>query len=102
MSKQVITEALEAQGRLQPGTEGWWQVWGASSRDVRAGDMVMVIWGKGTPDEEFAEYLIDEILDREIVAPKFKSSEGETFRIGALQPIILMRRGTHHTLADSL
>lgn len=93
------TAALDAQGPISPGTQGWWQVWGARAHNVRPGDLVMLIWGRGTEDERHAEYLIDEILSTDAVAPKFRAANGDIFRIGALMPIILLRQGTHHTLA---
>jgi hypothetical protein len=43
-----VTDALNAQGAIQPGTEGWWKVWGATLNDVRDGDLVMI--GTRSPD----------------------------------------------------
>jgi len=93
------TAALDAQGPISPGTQGWWQVWGARAHDVRSGDLVMLIWDRDTESARHAEYLISEVLSNDPVCPKFRSSNGEIFRIGALMPIILLRQGTHHTLA---
>ena len=29
-----MTAALDAEGALEPGTEGYWQVWGARTEDI--------------------------------------------------------------------
>ena len=90
---------VETQGRLAPGTRGWWQVWGAGVRDVRAGDLVL---GKREDGDQQA-MLIDELYDSPL-APMRQGfmADGERFTLGALCPIVLLRRGTHHTLAGSL
>jgi hypothetical protein len=99
----VIMEALDAQRGLQIGQEGWWEVWGASTQDIREGDMVMVRYGEpGSGD--ISEYLIQEttVPDglADICAPRFVTQEG-VIRIGMLQKIALLRKGTHHTLSDT-
>ena len=94
----IITNTLDAQGVLQPGEEGYWKIWGAHARDVQVGDLLMVRWNKADGSHEIGEYEIAELLDDEVIAPKFRATDGRTFRIGALQKIVLLRKGTHHTL----
>ena len=101
----IISDALDAQGTLQPGTEGWWQVWGARAQDIRPGDMVMMTY---TDAPEPIEFQVQEPAPRgdndlrDVVRPRFLATDGTHHHIGALQKIVVLRRGTRHTLADSI
>jgi len=34
------------------------------------------------------------------VRPRWRATDGELFTVGALQPIALLRKGTHNILSD--
>jgi hypothetical protein len=94
-----LTTALDAQGVLQPGEEGFWQVWGASIRDVCVGDLIMVKWSN--PDRTTAEITEHEVAEvRRDIPLGVTDTEGNRFRIGALQQFRLFRKGTHNTLSN--
>jgi hypothetical protein len=88
---------IEAQPRLAAGEEGWWKVYGASPRDIQAGDFVL------TRDDTDG-FLVDDVYVNEawrgirtgIVV------DGERQSIGTYCPIVLLRRGTKATLAGSV
>jgi hypothetical protein len=104
-SKGIVTEIIDAQnedngGVLQPGQEGYWKIWGASSRDVVAGDLVIARWEQEDGSHVLAEYAIQEKLDNgNGFAPRFLAESGESFRLGALQRIVVLRWGTGNTLS---
>ena len=84
------TETLEAQGELQPGDQGYWKVWGARPNDIRVGDIVMT---DGSEDQ------VAEIDRSDIVRVRIVTTTGDRFSLGALCPVIVLRWGTHNTLA---
>lgn len=84
---------FEAQPALQPGAAGWWRVWGAKPHHVRAGDIVIT---RG----ERPVFVTDTFTAK--AAPMRQGlvdQDGERFTLGALCPIVLVRPGTHNTLA---
>ena len=91
-----LTEALEAQGRLEPREPGWWQVWGASARHIQPGDLLMVKWA--ADDDAIEEIEVIEVEDH-LCGKRILRSTGKTAVIGHIQPIRLFRQGTKHTLA---
>ena len=99
---EPLTAALEREGTKQPGTIGWWKVYGARTMDVWEGDMAALKW----EDEGYREFLIREAVTPEglwdTCAPRFKVGPAEVIRIGQLQQIVLYLFGTHNTLADSV
>jgi hypothetical protein len=92
-------QEMEAQGRIAPGTEGWWEVWGASVRDVQAGDLVLAQSGV---DEQEAMLVDDTFTAKADPIRRGFVVEGERVTMGVLCKIVLLRRGTHHTLAESV
>lgn len=90
-------EEFEAQPELAPGDEGWWKVWGASTADVRVGDIVICEFDGVTYTKEIVQDRGDQIVGRQLT-----DAEGNKFMLGALQPIVLVRKGTQNTLADSV
>jgi hypothetical protein len=93
-----ITERLNAQnanGAMQPGTPGLWQVWGARAHNIRVGDFVMAKWADSG---EITEHEVISLENWPMGVQVFDSN-GAHIYIGGLQPIVLMRPGTHHTLA---
>lgn len=87
--------AFEAQGVLEPGTEGWWKVWGAQVHHVQAGDLVGSL-----VDGEMDWFLVEELFEAK-AAPLRQGfvTDGERTTLGVLCPIVLLRRGTHNVLA---
>src|ERR1051325_6212146 len=96
-ASKPITELLDKQGRIEPGTPGLWKVWGACARHIRVDDMVMLKW---PDDPEHYEYEVAKIEPAKTPWNfRLTSKAGETVVVGDLQPIILMRMDTHHMLA---
>jgi len=87
-------EEVKAQGILKPGDYGWWKVWGAQPKDIQPGDVVMV---KG--DEDWTEITGLFLSNAHPVRLGFWGEGGNRFTIGALCPVVVLRRGTHNMLA---
>jgi hypothetical protein len=86
---------LAAPERIEPGTEGWWQVYGATPDHVRAGDVLVML----DPDGELT---YDEVATATVrsVDVRYTDPAGAVFRLGRMfRGFTLFRRGTHHTLA---
>lgn len=94
MTSAEALAQLEAQPVLQPGEAGWWKVWGASPRDIRAGDIVI------TTSETF--YVDDVYIAKAAPMRIGIVVDGEHQTIGALCPIVLVRQGTKNTLSESV
>lgn len=102
-----FTQALDEQGVLQPGSEGWWTVAGARVNDIRDGDLVMV---KMLPHDGGPAIIREFAVTRIIPEPgifgaiyiKFTTPQGTEASFGRLCPVQVLRRGTHRTLADSV
>lgn len=90
---------FEGQGALQPGSEGWWKVWGASVRHIRTGDLVATLSEDG--ERELDWMLIQDRFGAK-AAPLRQGFvvDGERVTLGALAPVVVLRRGTHNTLAQ--
>lgn len=82
-----------AQGAITPGTEGWWKVWGAQVRHIRPGDLVL--------SGDNVELIADRFESKSApLRVGFVDTDGNRFTLGARAPIALLRRGSHHLLAD--
>jgi hypothetical protein len=84
--------SFESQGKLLPGTGGWWRVYGATPKDIRKGDLVL-------SQGNYADLILDTFEAK--AAPLrfgFVSDDGR-FTIGALASVIVLRLGTRNTLA---
>jgi len=97
----------ERAGGVEPGTEGYWQVWGACARDIRPGDLVLCGWkDRDNPDIiHHAEYEVTEMASFDAptmntIRVGFITTTGRFASVGMLQPVALVRRGTHHVLGD--
>lgn len=81
--------AYESQGLTQPGTNGWWKVWGARVVDIRPGDMVLSL------NEALNEYEVDIIEDLYLAknAPLYYGViiNGQRVIFGALSHVIVLR-----------
>jgi hypothetical protein len=106
-----VTTRLNAQCALKPGDEGYWKVWGARAIDIRPGDLVMSGW----KDEDYdnngvihhAEYEVTEMAlfdapTMNSIRVGFIATTGKFGSVGMMQPMQLVRWGTHHELADSI
>lgn len=128
MSTPRATEIINAQGRLEPGEEGYWKVWGASIRDIQRGDLVILKRATEDGKGEVCEYEVGEYAPREVrvtagrpntayddmtgrghtgggvkmdqIRPRWRATDGELFTVGAMQPIGLLRKSTHNILSD--
>jgi hypothetical protein len=88
---------FEAQERLEPGTPGYWKIWGASVRHIIPGDIVLMKDG----DTTITEFITGTFTAK--AAPMrfgLVDAKGEKFTLGALTPVIVVRWGTHNTLAN--
>jgi hypothetical protein len=103
-----VTTALDVDqaGCLEPGTEGWWPVEGARAVDIRPGDRVMKGWADDDGIKRHAEF---EAVDfapygnlMDSCRVRFTTTTGQLASVGMLQPMALLRRGTHRTLAGSV
>jgi hypothetical protein len=106
-----VTARLDAQDPdgegLKPGTPGYWSVWGARAMDIRPGDLVMSGW-KDSDDPSVihhAEYEVAEMAGfkdpmMDTVRVGFIATTGKFASVGMMQPMKLVRRGTHCTLSD--
>ena len=87
---------FEAQPVLQPGEPGWWKVWGASPRDIRAGDIVIA----KTDGRVETFYVENTFLAKTHPIRIGMVVNGEQCTIGVLAPIALVRQGTKNMLSD--
>lgn len=94
MTAQPVTDRLDAQGVLKPGESGLWKVWGARARHIQPGDYLMLKWG-----DEVAQHVVADVDHSEPIAARVTAVDGTSFRVGALQPIVLLREDTHNLLA---
>jgi len=90
-----------ALGRIEPGTEGWWRVWGASPFDIEPGDLIMI----KPSGEEITEYAVRHVINEGTLADecgrRIITWANEDRRIGYLVPIEIVRRGTRNYLSKS-
>lgn len=85
---------LEAPDRIEPGTAGWWRVWGARSSVIRSGDVIVTL--------EDGELVFDDVAAVEHLPLRFRITrhDGTTFTLGQLfAGWQLYRRGDRNTLA---
>lgn len=91
---------FESQPALDPGQDGWWKVWGASPQDIRAGDLVFT---RGEADGDVDSFFVQETFTSKAAPMRVGIVvDGRQQSIGALAPIVLVRRGTKNTLAGSV
>lgn len=91
-SIEAVAE-FEVQGRISPGTEGWWQVWGATPQHIRPGDLVLVQGEKGWT------LILDTFTAKAAPLRVGLVDESGKWTLGALCPVAVVRKGTHNTLA---
>lgn len=99
MDSKTAWAEVEAQGPIEPGTPGWWQVWGATVHHARPGDLILC--RDGDIDKVVPTYVRDLFRSKaHPVRVGIVTDDDKEVTIGALAPMVLLRRGTHHTLAD--
>lgn len=103
-----VTTALDfdqASG-LEPGTEGWWPVMAARAFDIQPGDRVLKGWADDDGIKRHAEFEVVEPAPwgdlRDSCRARFLTTTGQFASVGMLQPMALLRKGTHRTLAASI
>jgi hypothetical protein len=85
----------------EPGTWGFWEVWGAVPRDLRPGD-VLLCKVRDT-DETSVDYVAEVVgLGPSGARLNYVNQDGKTMSIGLLAPVVVVRWGTHGTLSDSV
>ena len=87
--------SFEAQGRLEPGQEGWWKVWGAAVRHVQVGDLILT----QVDGEPKWDLIVDTFEASAAPLRRGLASDTGRFTLGALAPVIVLRWGTKNTLA---
>lgn len=92
--------------RLEPGSPGYWRVYGARADDIRPGDLVMSGWADDDGIKRHAEYDVVDLAPwgdlRDSLRVRFLTTTGQHASVGRMQPMALLRQGTHGTLADSV
>lgn len=83
-------------GRKEPGTEGFWRVWGACWRDLRAGDVLMA---KNRDTDEVGVDYVAEVLEPRMGRFRYVDQNGVTMSCGMLAPIEVLRWETKNTLS---
>jgi len=86
-----VRAEIEEQRALEPGTPGWWQVWGATVRDVSPGDFVV------TRTDDF---FVQDVYDARSAARLGVVVDGQRETIGRMCPVAVLRRGTRATLSE--
>ena len=97
MNSAEALAQFEAQGTLQPGEEGWWKVWGANVHSVRKGDLVLST--SSVTGKVVADLVEDTFVSKSYPMRGGLIADGKEFTLGALTNIIVVRWGTHNTLA---
>lgn len=103
-----VTTMLDVvQGPLRPGEDGYWPVHGARAWDIKPGDLVMSGWKDEDGISRHAEYEVAEMAS--FTAPTmntirvgFIATTGQFASVGMMQPMVLLRWGTHRTLSGSV
>jgi hypothetical protein len=87
---------FENQPVLAPGEVGWRKVWGANVSHIRAGDIVLTRSG----DAVETSYVADTFESKSAPMRRgFVDGGGKRFTLGAMNAVIVVRKGTHNTLA---
>jgi hypothetical protein len=91
-------EFFETQGRKEPGTWGFWRVYGATPLTLRAGDILLS--KVGDTDEVEADYVAERFTAKSAVRVGFVNQDGKRLTIGMAAPVIICRWGQHSTLDE--
>lgn len=105
MTSTPVTDALGSQGAIQPGTQGWWRVWGATVNDIQAGDLIMVGTKADDGSHVITEHHVVTIVPEDGIKGAIYlhiTNDGGERWIGRMCPVQVLRQGTHNTLAGSV
>jgi hypothetical protein len=95
----IVMRTLDVQGAMQPGTEGYWQVWGAVAADLQKGDLFIAKF----PDGEVLQDQVNEIVHEDnlfdYTRKRYINQDGQDRAVGLLVRVWVFRRGTHHILS---
>jgi hypothetical protein len=94
---RAAIEAFQAQGVLQPGTEGFWQVWAARPLHLRPGDILLS--KVGDTSEAEVDYVEELFVAKSAARRGFVNHEGQRLTVGIGASVVIVRWGTHGTLA---
>lgn len=92
--------AVETMPAKEPGTMGFWQVWGARPQDLRPGDVLLC--KIGDTGEVATDYIAERFIAKSAARVGFINQDGKRLTIGALAPVVIVRWGTHATLSESV
>ena len=92
-ARAAIAE-MESQGELKAGTLGWWWIMAAESKNVRAGDLIL-IEAEGGNTWFYVEDTFTTKNRYQRIGIVINTDEKKT--LGIFHPIIVMRRGTKTT-----
>lgn len=94
---EALAKQLSADERLQPGDSGYWEVWGAGTFDVIAGDIIVTFDNGTLVCEEIAS------CRNNTVQMVFTTVSDKAFSLGHLfRQFKVFRLGTHNMLANSV
>lgn len=85
--------------RMQPGTQGWWKVWGARVSDIKPGDLVI---SKNKDGEYCVDLIEDFCMTTSYPIRHGFVIAGERTSFGALTAVVVLRQALHNILADSV
>ena len=94
----IVTDTLNKQGILAPGEHGYWRVWGADARHIRPDDLLLVRWTNADQSHEITEHKVL-LVEEHLCGRRVLDTQGQTFLVGYLGTIVLLREGTKNTLA---
>jgi hypothetical protein len=97
LTGQEAIDHVKTMPAKQPGTEGFWEVWGARPHHLRPGD-ILVSKVRGT-DEVEIDFVADLFPAKSPARQGFVNQDAEQFTVGILSPVVILRWGTHGTLA---
>jgi hypothetical protein len=99
----AVDNRANGAGRLQPGQSGWWPLWGPHALDIASGDRLMTGYKDDDGIIRHNEYEVVELAPwgdlRDSCRVRFLTTAGQYRSVGMLQPMQLLRPGTHNTLS---
>jgi hypothetical protein len=101
--KGIVFTTLEWQARngaIQPGTEAYWEVWGARPMDLKEGDLFIAKFGDGEVREDQVNRIVHEDNTFGFTRVRYINQDGFDRAVGLLVRVWIFRRMTHHVLGD--
>lgn len=97
LTGQEAVDHVKTMPAKQPGTEGFWQVWGARPHHLRPGD-VLISKVRDTGEVE-VDFVADLFLAQSAARRGFVNQDGKRLTVGIMAPVVILRWGAHGTLA---